>query len=101
MVSVGVRDLKNRLSEFLQLVKRGETIIVTQHHKIIAQLSKPDKLDSTLDLSESEALLRLSKDGTLTFNSGILKSAHDPLLLKPADGESTQDYLDKIRAERI
>ncbi|MGI8591141.1 MAG: type II toxin-antitoxin system Phd/YefM family antitoxin, partial [Nakamurella sp.] len=36
---VGVRDLKNRLSAYLDLVKSGQDIVVTEHGRPIARLS--------------------------------------------------------------
>ncbi len=36
---VGVRDLKNRLSAYLDLVKSGQEIVVTEHGRPIAKLS--------------------------------------------------------------
>jgi len=40
--SVGVRDLKNRLSAYLERVKRGEAITVTEHGRPIARLVAVD-----------------------------------------------------------
>lgn len=40
---VGVRDLKNNLSRFLDRVKRGEEIIVTEHGRPVARLSAIDE----------------------------------------------------------
>lgn len=40
--SVGIRDLKNGLSRYLDRVKRGDEIIVTEHGKPIARLSAID-----------------------------------------------------------
>lgn len=40
--SVGVRDLKNGLSRYLDRVKHGDEIIVTEHGKPIARLSAID-----------------------------------------------------------
>jgi prevent-host-death family protein len=37
--TVGVRELKNRLSSFLDRVKAGEQITVTEHGRPIARLS--------------------------------------------------------------
>ena len=37
--TVGVRDLKNQLSSFLDRVKAGEEIVVTEHGRPIARLS--------------------------------------------------------------
>jgi len=38
-VTVGVRDLKNRLSAHLDRVKGGERILVTEHGRPVARLS--------------------------------------------------------------
>ncbi|TAN24472.1 MAG: type II toxin-antitoxin system Phd/YefM family antitoxin [Acidobacteria bacterium] len=37
---VGVRELKNKLSEHLRRVKAGEDVIITEHGKPIAKLSR-------------------------------------------------------------
>jgi len=37
-LQVGVRELKNRLSEYLNQVKNGQTIIITEHGKPIGQI---------------------------------------------------------------
>jgi prevent-host-death family protein len=39
---VGVRELHNRLSEYLEKVERGEDVVVTRRGKPIARLSKID-----------------------------------------------------------
>lgn len=38
---VGVRLLKNRLSEYLRLAASGETILVTDRDRVVAELSPP------------------------------------------------------------
>ena len=40
-VSVGVRELKNRLSEYLRMVRRGEEILVTDRGEPVAELRQP------------------------------------------------------------
>ncbi|MFZ5903501.1 MAG: type II toxin-antitoxin system Phd/YefM family antitoxin [Chloroflexota bacterium] len=42
--TVGVRDLKARLSAYLREVRKGKVIVITEHGKPIAQLS-PRKED--------------------------------------------------------
>lgn len=37
-IRVGTRELKSKLSEYLRRVKKGQTIIVTERGKVIAQL---------------------------------------------------------------
>lgn len=38
MKAVGIRDLKNRLSKYIRLVKRGEDILVTDRGQVVAEL---------------------------------------------------------------
>ena len=38
-MSVGVRELKARLSEYLRAVKEGQTVVITEHGKEVARLS--------------------------------------------------------------
>jgi prevent-host-death family protein len=71
MKTVGSRELKNRLGRYLGLVRRGETIIVTDRGKIVAHIVPPspqredaDGLDEILKQLEAESHLRL---GTRPF----------------------------------
>jgi prevent-host-death family protein len=41
MKVVGVRELKDRLSEYLRLVSAGERFLVTDHGEVVAELGKP------------------------------------------------------------
>jgi prevent-host-death family protein len=68
MKTVGSRELKNRLGRYLGLVRKGETVIVTDRGKPLAQLSPlpieergPDDLDVLLSRLEAEGHLRLAK----------------------------------------
>lgn len=38
---MGVRELKNRLSEYLRLVRNGEEILVTDRGEVVAELRQP------------------------------------------------------------
>ena len=38
MKSVGVKQLKTRLSEYLRLVRHGETVLVTDRDEVVAEL---------------------------------------------------------------
>lgn len=38
---VGARELKNRLSEYLRLVRNGEDVLVTDCGQVIAELRQP------------------------------------------------------------
>jgi antitoxin (DNA-binding transcriptional repressor) of toxin-antitoxin stability system len=66
MVSVGVRDLKDQLSLYLQFVKNGESVVVTEHDKVIAEISTPrypheSKVESGLPRLSREGVIILAK----------------------------------------
>jgi len=68
MKSVGVKQLKSRLSEYLRLVRNGETVLVTDRDEVVAELrptrrqSNPaDSLEGLLDsLAERGEVTRAS-----------------------------------------
>lgn len=41
MKAVGLRELKNRLSEYIRDVRRGETVLVTDRGEVVAELGPP------------------------------------------------------------
>jgi prevent-host-death family protein len=43
MISVGVRQLKNRLTHYLRLVDQGQTLLVTNRNRAVAVMKKPDR----------------------------------------------------------
>jgi prevent-host-death family protein len=41
MREVGIRELKNRLSEYIRLVREGEVVMVTDRGEVVAELRPP------------------------------------------------------------
>ncbi len=41
MRAVGIKTLKNRLSEYIRVAANGETILVTDHDHVVAELGPP------------------------------------------------------------
>jgi hypothetical protein len=41
MRSVGLKELKNRLSDYVRLASQGETVLVTDRDRVIAELQPP------------------------------------------------------------
>ncbi|MCW7460443.1 type II toxin-antitoxin system Phd/YefM family antitoxin, partial [Leptospira bandrabouensis] len=40
MKSIGIKDLKNNLSSYLEFVKKGETILIFDRNNPIAEIKK-------------------------------------------------------------
>jgi len=59
--TVGIRELKSRLSEYLRAVKAGQTIIITEHGKPVGRIVPPE-------LSVEEKLDAMVKAGLAEWN---------------------------------
>lgn len=59
-ISVGVRDLKNQLSQYLQYVKHGETVVITEHNRVIAEITLPKEEKLIPSVEEKLDLLAVS-----------------------------------------
>jgi antitoxin (DNA-binding transcriptional repressor) of toxin-antitoxin stability system len=42
MRAVGIKVLKNKLSEYVRLAERGETILVTDRDRVVAEIGPPE-----------------------------------------------------------
>ena len=64
MKSVGIRELKNRLSEYLRDVRAGERVLVTDRGEVVAELAPPGQGDEP---GVPAALLLLARRGLATL----------------------------------
>jgi prevent-host-death family protein len=87
MTRVGVRELRQRASELLRLVERGETIEITDHGRPVAVLAP---------LSHATGLAELRETGQVEAASFGINGLPDPLEV-PADGPSASDVLTALR----
>lgn len=55
MKSIGIKDLKNNLSSYLEFVKKGETIVIYDRNNPIAEIKKFSPIESKTDLYIKEA----------------------------------------------
>jgi antitoxin (DNA-binding transcriptional repressor) of toxin-antitoxin stability system len=62
MITVGILDLKDQLSHYLQYVKNGEKIIITEQNKVIAEINHPGDEQYTVT---GERLLKTDKEGLI------------------------------------
>ena len=51
MRSVGINVLKNRLSEYVRLAASGETVLVTDRDRVVAELGPP-RSDKSLQIAD-------------------------------------------------
>jgi prevent-host-death family protein len=59
--SIGIRELKSKLSECVREVKRGGTVVVTEHGRAVARLvPETDSLDDRLDMLKKTGTMRWS-----------------------------------------
>ena len=100
MRAVGIREVKNRLSEFLRLVREGETVLITDRGKVVAQILPPPAYLGTPHEGEQEALVRLARAGHLRSGEGTLMSTQAPPLPPPAAPVDLAAVLAETRADR-
>ena len=67
MKTVGVRDLKNKLSEYLRRVRLGESVLVTDRGEVVAELLPPGQGQG--DPSVPAGLQSLARRGLLTLGA--------------------------------
>jgi prevent-host-death family protein len=65
-MNVSVRDLKNGLSAYLRLVRRGERIVVTDRGEPVAELSPAREEKLSID----QRLARLAESGEVRLPKG-------------------------------
>jgi len=96
---VGIRDLKNRLSEYLRQVRLGEGVLVTDRGEVVAELLPPGQVRS--DPSIPAGLLTLAKRGLVTLGAQTSKDLYPPLPRKAARRKlNSAQMLDEERGAR-
>lgn len=67
MKTVGVRELKNRLSEYLRQARSGDSVLVTDRGQVIAELTAPGH--GATDASVPAGLLALARRNLLVIGA--------------------------------
>lgn len=88
---VGVRELRQNLSKYLDRVKAGESLVVTEHGREVARLVPSGGLDPAVE--------RLLSRGA-AMPVGSLLDVHWPSP-PPAGAPSIAAILDEQRADRV
>jgi len=89
--SVGIRELRQNLSRYIDRVKTGETLTVTERGREVARLSPAGPKDSIV--------ARLAAERGATMPRGELDALMPPR--EPAAGPPSEEVLDALREERL
>jgi prevent-host-death family protein len=98
MKTVGIRELKNRLSEYLREVRAGENVLVTDRGEVIAELLPPGQVRA--DPSVPPGLVQLARRGLVTMGAGSGAVHYKALPLRRRRNKSAVDLLDEERGNR-
>ena len=99
MKTVGIRNLKNSLSQYINMVKSGEKILITDHNRIVAEIipSTGEKIQS--DLLE-KYLTEQAEKGSLLLAYGKLKIVKKKIK-KKYNTKKISDIYVETRSERL
>lgn len=95
---VGIKELKNKLSAYLRLVRAGKTVRITDRGQVVAELrpaatnaSSTSRLDAWLEEAAARGVVTLAKE------NGPFKWERKPFT-EPL-GIDSQALLDELRAD--
>ena len=94
--SVGLRELKNRLSEYVRQARSGEGVLVTDRGEVVAELNPPAPGIDEGDVPSR--LVELARRGQLTL--GTSNDAACYAKLPPLRARGTIELLDQERGPR-
>lgn len=89
MTRIGIRELRQKASEYLRRVERGETIEVTDRGRPVALLTP---------IPDAPPLERLRAAGDVDVASGNMDDLPEPLPLAPGQ-EAPSAILARLRAD--
>ncbi len=97
MKSVGLRELKNRLSEYVRDVRSGEGVLVTDRGEIVAELIPPGR--GAAEGGVPAGLAALARKGQVALG-GANEPRLYPTLPRLLKGRRAADLLDEERGNR-
>ncbi len=100
MKAVGIKALKAKLSEYVRLVKSGETILVTERDEVVAELRPPvhqRPAVGTLD----DLLQQLADRGEATLASQEIRGWPGLRPVVQAEDGTSQRLLDELRRDGL
>jgi antitoxin (DNA-binding transcriptional repressor) of toxin-antitoxin stability system len=99
MKEVGIRELKNRLSEYVRQVREGEVIMVTDRGEVVAELRAPEAATNEL-LQKYPGLVDMVRRGLIRLPSQPHRPGLYPRLPSVTPPGTAQRLLDEDREDR-
>ena len=96
MKVVGVRELKNRLSQYLQMARKGEYVLVTDRGEVVAELRQVDS--NTLRNQMPSELMGLVDRGVVSLGAENGVDVY-PRIKRIPGGPSVLKLLEEERSE--
>jgi antitoxin (DNA-binding transcriptional repressor) of toxin-antitoxin stability system len=97
MKTVGVRELKNRLSEYIRRVRTGEPVLVTDRGEVVAELGPPGQ---SVDATVPAGLHALARRGLATLGAPGNAALYPALPRPQRRKRSAAELLDEERGRR-
>lgn len=91
-ITVGVRELKARLSEYLRTVKRGQTIVITDHGQPVGRIM-PIEDDLMKQIEAMQAA------GVIAWNGKKLRPIKSPAVNR--SGKLASDLIVEMRDQEL
>src|SRR5262245_6307461 len=98
MKTVGIRELKNRLSDYIRQVRSGENVLVTDRGEVVAELAPPGHVKSDPDVPSG--LLALSRRNLATIGARHDPNVYPVLARKRKRKLTASQLLDQERGSR-
>jgi prevent-host-death family protein len=90
MRTVGLKVLKNKLSEYVRAAAAGETVLVTDRSRVVAQLVPPRAAHPEASLTGEEFLAKEAREGRVR-----LATLHGSAFLPPRQPVASFDEMMK------
>lgn len=100
MRSVGIKALKAHLSRYIDLVRKGEVVLVTDRDEVVAELRLPSQLVPSGVSRWDLALQEEARRGSVILakrKESLLRTLPTPC----DDGLDLQRILDEVREDRF
>ena len=90
-MQVGIRDLKNKLTHYLEIAKRGQALIITDRGEPVAVLHNLNQIEE--EAGSEERLAYLAAQGLITLPKTMAAPPFGPVERAEAKGGPVSDTI--------